>query len=75
VSLTVSAAFAAATAEHPERDLIVHGHRCDLRTWTAEHLADYKAPDQLVVLDALPTNATGKIDKRALADALDVMED
>ncbi len=31
-------------------------------------LADYKAPDRLVVVDALPVTSVGKVDKRALAE-------
>jgi acyl-CoA synthetase (AMP-forming)/AMP-acid ligase II len=38
-----------------------------LRGTVAEHLADYKAPDRLVVLDALPLTPMGKVDKVALA--------
>jgi acyl-CoA synthetase (AMP-forming)/AMP-acid ligase II len=38
-----------------------------LRAFTCDHLADYKAPDRLFVLDALPITAMGKVDKRALA--------
>ncbi len=39
-----------------------------LRAWCREHLADYKAPDRLVVVDALPVPAGHKTDKRALAE-------
>ena len=38
----------------------------DLRAWCHARLADYKAPDRLVVLDALPMTAMHKIDKQAL---------
>ena len=31
-------------------------------------LADYKAPDRVVVVDALPLTSMMKVDKRALAD-------
>ena len=37
-----------------------------LRDWCRQRIADYKAPDELVVLDALPLNATNKVDKTAL---------
>jgi acyl-CoA synthetase (AMP-forming)/AMP-acid ligase II len=37
-----------------------------LRAFCAEHLADYKAPDRMTLVDALPQTAMGKIDKRAL---------
>ncbi len=40
----------------------------DLRTACRAALADYKAPDRLVVVDALPLTSVGKVDKRALAE-------
>jgi acyl-CoA synthetase (AMP-forming)/AMP-acid ligase II len=39
----------------------------ELRAWCRTRLADYKAPDRLVVLDALPQTPMMKIDKQALA--------
>jgi len=41
----------------------------ELRGWCKERLADYKAPDCLVVVDELPLTPMSKIDKRALAPA------
>jgi acyl-CoA synthetase (AMP-forming)/AMP-acid ligase II len=38
----------------------------DLREWCKARIADYKAPDRLVVVDALPVTAMHKIDKAAL---------
>ena len=38
----------------------------DLRKFVKKHLAAYKAPDCLVVLDALPLTSIGKVDKLAL---------
>ena len=38
----------------------------ELRAWVAARLADYKAPDRLVLLDALPQTAMMKIDKLEL---------
>jgi len=38
-----------------------------LRTWCTERIADYKAPDRVVVVDDLPVTAVGKLDKNALA--------
>jgi acyl-CoA synthetase (AMP-forming)/AMP-acid ligase II len=38
----------------------------DVRAWVRDRLADYKAPDRLVLLDALPQTAMMKIDKVAL---------
>ncbi len=40
----------------------------DLRTFCQAALADYKAPDRLVVVDALPLTSVGKVDKRLLAE-------
>jgi acyl-CoA synthetase (AMP-forming)/AMP-acid ligase II len=40
----------------------------DLRTFCKAALADYKAPDRLVVVEALPLTSVGKIDKRLLAE-------
>jgi acyl-CoA synthetase (AMP-forming)/AMP-acid ligase II len=37
-----------------------------LRQWCRDQLADYKAPDRLVVVASLPRNQMGKVDKRAL---------
>jgi acyl-CoA synthetase (AMP-forming)/AMP-acid ligase II len=38
-----------------------------LRAHVAARLADYKAPDRLLLVEALPVTAMGKVDKRALA--------
>jgi acyl-CoA synthetase (AMP-forming)/AMP-acid ligase II len=37
-----------------------------LRAWCRARVADYKAPDRIVVVDELPTTSMLKIDKRAL---------
>jgi acyl-CoA synthetase (AMP-forming)/AMP-acid ligase II len=37
-----------------------------VRSWVREALADYKAPDELYVVDALPRTAMMKVDKAAL---------
>jgi acyl-CoA synthetase (AMP-forming)/AMP-acid ligase II len=42
----------------------------DLRAFSRERLADYKAPDQLEIVDDLPMTSMLKIDKRALAAGL-----
>jgi acyl-CoA synthetase (AMP-forming)/AMP-acid ligase II len=39
----------------------------DLRAFTCASLADYKAPDRLHLLEALPVSNMGKVDKRSLA--------
>jgi acyl-CoA synthetase (AMP-forming)/AMP-acid ligase II len=38
----------------------------DLRRWVRSLLADYKAPDEVVCIDALPLTPVGKVDKLAL---------
>ncbi|MFM8304856.1 MAG: class I adenylate-forming enzyme family protein, partial [Actinomycetota bacterium] len=38
-----------------------------LRTWCTDRIADYKAPDRVVVVEDLPVTAVGKLDKNALA--------
>jgi len=41
-----------------------------LRDLCTSRLADYKAPDRLVLIDQLPLTAMAKVDKRALAARL-----
>jgi len=41
-----------------------------LKKYMKEHLANYKIPKQIHIIDALPKNATGKILKRVLKDKL-----
>lgn len=38
----------------------------ELRRWVRQRLADYKAPDHLVALDAIPLTAMAKTDRRQL---------
>jgi acyl-CoA synthetase (AMP-forming)/AMP-acid ligase II len=45
--------------------------RDELRRWCRDQLADYKAPDVVVVADSLPRNSMGKVDKKALLAALE----
>ena len=40
----------------------------DLKDWVRQNLARYKVPREIVFLDALPRNATGKILKRELSE-------
>jgi acyl-CoA synthetase (AMP-forming)/AMP-acid ligase II len=41
-----------------------------LRGWCRERIADYKAPDRIVILDELPMTAMLKVDKRALLESI-----
>jgi acyl-CoA synthetase (AMP-forming)/AMP-acid ligase II len=38
----------------------------DVRDWSRKYLADYKAPDELHIVSALPRNAALKVDRAAL---------
>jgi acyl-CoA synthetase (AMP-forming)/AMP-acid ligase II len=42
----------------------------ELRNWVTAQLADYKAPDRVVVVDELPLTAMAKVDKPRLRDSL-----
>jgi acyl-CoA synthetase (AMP-forming)/AMP-acid ligase II len=39
----------------------------ELRSWVRERLADYKVPDDVVVVDELPLTPLGKVDRRELS--------
>jgi len=38
----------------------------ELLEFAREHLADYKLPESITFIDALPKGATGKIDRKLL---------
>jgi len=42
----------------------------DLRSWSAERLPPYQLPSMLRVVDAMPRNAMGKINKKSLVTQL-----
>jgi acyl-CoA synthetase (AMP-forming)/AMP-acid ligase II len=42
----------------------------DLIAFARKHLADYKVPRRLYIVDQIPRTATGKIQRRAVASAL-----
>jgi acyl-CoA synthetase (AMP-forming)/AMP-acid ligase II len=81
--LTEHPAIAAAAVVGAERSVIgeigvafvvlVPGARApsldSLHTWVAERLADYKAPDEVRVVETLPLTPMGKVDKGSLAAA------
>ncbi len=43
----------------------------EVRRWCREQLADYKAPDRVILAESLPRNSMGKVDKKALLAALE----
>ena len=46
----------------------------ELQQIVASRLADFKVPRQIIIVDALPTTATGKIQRIGLAEKLGVVE-
>ena len=42
----------------------------DLRKFVGEHVADFKTPRQIVILDEIPKGASGKIQRIGLAEKL-----
>ncbi|RKH31482.1 non-ribosomal peptide synthetase, partial [Corallococcus sicarius] len=49
----------------------LEGHSLDtgvLRAWLKQHLPEYMVPSVLMVLEALPLNANGKVDRKALPE-------
>jgi MFS transporter, ACS family, tartrate transporter len=51
--------------------VLIHGHFLDppsLRTWAQKLLAPYKVPSRVLLLDALPGNAMGKVIKPSLVE-------
>ena len=42
----------------------------DLHTWCRDNMANYKVPRYITFVDALPLNATGKVQKFKLRDKL-----
>ncbi len=47
----------------------------ELREWCRARIADYKAPDRLVIVDALPVTAMHKVDKVALRATYETTEE
>jgi acyl-coenzyme A synthetase/AMP-(fatty) acid ligase len=61
----IGVAFVVATAgTEPDPAALL----ADLRRTAQATLADYKAPDRVVVVDRLPLTSMMKVDKRVLAD-------
>ena len=40
----------------------------EIHAWAVEHLSDYKAPRQVIIVDELPRTGTTKVQKRGLVD-------
>ncbi len=44
----------------------------DIQSWVASRMADYAVPRHVRVVDAIPRNRTGKIDKKALRETMEL---
>jgi len=42
----------------------------DVKAWVAEHLADYKVPEEVVIRDMLPLTPVGKVQKKILEEEI-----
>ena len=51
-------------------DKVEHLDKVGLKKYMREHLANYKIPKQIYIIDTLPKNATGKVLKRVLKEKL-----
>ncbi|WP_067662944.1 class I adenylate-forming enzyme family protein [Nocardia miyunensis] len=58
----IGVAFVVANDDAPPPTL------AELRAWAKERLGDYKAPDHMVVIDAIPLTAMSKIDRTKLRE-------
>lgn len=59
----IGVAYVVAERGGPQDHLLSLG---EMRSWVRKYLADYKAPDELVIVEALPLTPMGKVDKVAL---------
>jgi acyl-CoA synthetase (AMP-forming)/AMP-acid ligase II len=66
----VGAAVVVPAADRGAGPVDADGLLAELRALVGASLADYKAPDRLVMVDALPMTPMMKVDKRTLADRL-----
>ena len=46
----------------------------DIRAFTAQHLADFKVPRKVLILDEIPKGATGKLQRIGLAEKLGLVK-
>ena len=46
----------------------------EIIAFARERLADYKVPKKLYIVDQIPRTATGKIQRRTVADALNARQ-
>jgi acyl-CoA synthetase (AMP-forming)/AMP-acid ligase II len=71
VAFVVASPSDASTSDAPA----AHPTLAELRAHCKARLADYKAPDELHIVDALPVTAMLKVDKSALRSQLDSLRD
>jgi acyl-CoA synthetase (AMP-forming)/AMP-acid ligase II len=60
----IGVAFVVASEADTDEDRLL----AELRTMAGRALADYKAPDAVVIVDSLPLTSMMKVDKRVLAE-------
>jgi long-chain acyl-CoA synthetase len=48
------------------KEIVPQPTLADLRQFVADRLAAYKVPERLIILDEMPLNATGKVDRKKL---------
>ena len=65
----VAAVFAAAVAAAVVLRSLTSATESDLLAYCKDHLAAYKCPKQIHITDAIPRTATGKIQRRVVAEA------
>jgi acyl-CoA synthetase (AMP-forming)/AMP-acid ligase II len=46
----------------------------EIRSWAGQRLADYKVPERITIVDAIPRNALTEIDRTAITAALRLPE-
>jgi acyl-CoA synthetase (AMP-forming)/AMP-acid ligase II len=62
----IGVAFVVLDADAPVDPGVLDAILAEVRVWCATRIADYKAPDRVMVIDELPVTAVGKLDKAAL---------
>ena len=46
----------------------------DIRSFAAQHIADFKVPRKIIIMEEIPKGATGKMQRIGLAEKLGLVE-